>query len=275
MSEPPSDPGHRPRARSPSTGALGRPRANGARRVSPPRSPSSSFWRLWLGGNVFGPREAPAARRPRRRAPFAPRRNSSRPSPSKRCDAWIRQRGIDRRQDRGQRRSRDAGVLALLGPRHPGHRRAGRYASRRARRSPRSKPPNSCRRRTISKRPPHRSSSRASTKPASTPCTMPRAAACRTGSRRRPTWRPRKPHECGAQSPADPRQVRSRHRALGIRAVDDPVATLTAPIAGVVVDRQVGPGQYLQAARHAGVHHRRSLERVAAGQCARGRCRAR
>jgi cobalt-zinc-cadmium efflux system membrane fusion protein len=27
----------------------------------------------------------------------------------------------------------------------------------------------------------------------------------------------------------------------------DPVATLTAPIAGVVVDRQVGPGQYLQA----------------------------
>jgi cobalt-zinc-cadmium efflux system membrane fusion protein len=36
--------------------------------------------------------------------------------------------------------------------------------------------------------------------------------------------------------------------ALESAAHIDPVATLSAPIAGVVVDRQVGPGQYLQAA---------------------------
>jgi cobalt-zinc-cadmium efflux system membrane fusion protein len=51
--------------------------------------------------------------------------------------------------------------------------------------------------------------------------------------------------------------VRNRLRILGKSAADiaelegaaimNPVATLTAPIAGVVVDRQVGPGQYLQA----------------------------
>ena len=51
--------------------------------------------------------------------------------------------------------------------------------------------------------------------------------------------------------------VRNRFRILGRSAQDvehlehaqsiDPVATLTAPIAGVVVDRQVGPGQFLQA----------------------------
>jgi cobalt-zinc-cadmium efflux system membrane fusion protein len=51
--------------------------------------------------------------------------------------------------------------------------------------------------------------------------------------------------------------VRSRLSILGKSAADisaleqaqtiSPVATLTAPIAGVVVDRQVGPGQYLQA----------------------------
>jgi cobalt-zinc-cadmium efflux system membrane fusion protein len=50
--------------------------------------------------------------------------------------------------------------------------------------------------------------------------------------------------------------VRNRLSILGKSAADitaleqaqsiDPVATLTAPIAGVVVDRQVGPGQYLQ-----------------------------
>jgi membrane fusion protein, heavy metal efflux system len=50
--------------------------------------------------------------------------------------------------------------------------------------------------------------------------------------------------------------VRNRLRILGKSAADitkleqartiDPVATLTAPIFGVVVDRQVGPGQYLQ-----------------------------
>jgi membrane fusion protein, heavy metal efflux system len=37
-------------------------------------------------------------------------------------------------------------------------------------------------------------------------------------------------------------QIADLERAQSI----DPVATLTAPIAGVVVDRQVGPGQYLQ-----------------------------
>jgi cobalt-zinc-cadmium efflux system membrane fusion protein len=51
--------------------------------------------------------------------------------------------------------------------------------------------------------------------------------------------------------------VRNRPRILGKSAADiaeleradimKPVATLTAPIAGVIVDRQVGPGQYLQA----------------------------
>jgi membrane fusion protein, heavy metal efflux system len=51
--------------------------------------------------------------------------------------------------------------------------------------------------------------------------------------------------------------VRNRLRILGKSeaeiaeleraAIMNPVATLTAPIAGVVVDRQVGPGQYLQA----------------------------
>jgi cobalt-zinc-cadmium efflux system membrane fusion protein len=51
--------------------------------------------------------------------------------------------------------------------------------------------------------------------------------------------------------------VRNRLRILGKSAADitalesakniDPVATLAAPIAGVVVDRQVGPGQFLQA----------------------------
>jgi len=50
--------------------------------------------------------------------------------------------------------------------------------------------------------------------------------------------------------------VRNRLRILGKSDADvaalereqtiNPVATLTAPIAGVVVDRQVGPGQYLQ-----------------------------
>jgi membrane fusion protein, heavy metal efflux system len=50
--------------------------------------------------------------------------------------------------------------------------------------------------------------------------------------------------------------VRNRLRILGKSDADitkleqartiDPIATLTAPIAGVVVDRQVGPGQYLQ-----------------------------
>jgi membrane fusion protein, heavy metal efflux system len=50
--------------------------------------------------------------------------------------------------------------------------------------------------------------------------------------------------------------VRDRLRILGKSpaaiakleqaAVIDPIATLTAPIAGVVVDRQVGPGQYVQ-----------------------------
>src|SRR5579863_5671188 len=52
--------------------------------------------------------------------------------------------------------------------------------------------------------------------------------------------------------------VRNRLRILGkseaeITALEsaqtiDPVATLSAPISGVVVDRQLGPGQYLQAA---------------------------
>jgi cobalt-zinc-cadmium efflux system membrane fusion protein len=51
--------------------------------------------------------------------------------------------------------------------------------------------------------------------------------------------------------------VRNRLKILGKSAAEvgelerseimNPVATLTAPIAGVVVDRQVGPGQYLQA----------------------------
>jgi len=51
--------------------------------------------------------------------------------------------------------------------------------------------------------------------------------------------------------------VRSRLQIFGKTAVDianleslqamNPVATIVAPIAGVVVDRQVGPGQYLQA----------------------------
>ncbi len=51
--------------------------------------------------------------------------------------------------------------------------------------------------------------------------------------------------------------VRNRLRILGKSAAQitalessqaiDPVATLTAPIAGVVVERQLGPGQYLQA----------------------------
>src|SRR6202162_2356024 len=52
--------------------------------------------------------------------------------------------------------------------------------------------------------------------------------------------------------------VRNRLRILGKSAAEvtalesaqtiDPVATLSAPISGVVVDRQLGPGQYLQAA---------------------------
>jgi cobalt-zinc-cadmium efflux system membrane fusion protein len=51
--------------------------------------------------------------------------------------------------------------------------------------------------------------------------------------------------------------VRNRLQILGRSPADiaaletsrsmNPIATLTAPIAGVVVDRQVGPGQYLQA----------------------------
>ncbi len=51
--------------------------------------------------------------------------------------------------------------------------------------------------------------------------------------------------------------VRNRLRIFGKSEVDvanleslqamNPVATIVAPIAGVVVDRQVGPGQYLQA----------------------------
>ena len=45
----------------------------------------------------------------------------------------------------------------------------------------------------------------------------------------------------------------------------NPVATLSAPIAGVVVDRQVGPGQYVQAgSATAAIHHRRHVERMAA-----------
>ncbi len=77
--------------------------------------------------------------------------------------------------------------------------------------------------------------------------------------------------------------VRNRLQIFGKTEVDiatleslqamSPVATITAPIAGVVVDRQVGPGQYLQAGGHAGVHHRRSHQRLAARQCARGRRR--
>jgi membrane fusion protein, heavy metal efflux system len=53
------------------------------------------------------------------------------------------------------------------------------------------------------------------------------------------------------------KSVRNRLRILGKSDMEideleraeimNPVATLTAPIAGVVVDRQVGPGQYLQA----------------------------
>ena len=75
--------------------------------------------------------------------------------------------------------------------------------------------------------------------------------------------------------------VRNRLRILGKSDADidaleaahtiEAVAPLTAPIAGVVVDRQVGPGQYLQAGeRHAGIHDRGSIERVAAGERARG-----
>jgi cobalt-zinc-cadmium efflux system membrane fusion protein len=51
--------------------------------------------------------------------------------------------------------------------------------------------------------------------------------------------------------------VRNRLSILGLSAAEvgaleraqaiNPIATLTAPIAGVIVDRQVGPGQYLQA----------------------------
>ena len=53
-------------------------------------------------------------------------------------------------------------------------------------------------------------------------------------------------------------------------------ATLSAPIAGVVVDRQVGPGQYVQAgAATPAVHHRRYIERLAARQCARSGRRSR
>jgi cobalt-zinc-cadmium efflux system membrane fusion protein len=52
--------------------------------------------------------------------------------------------------------------------------------------------------------------------------------------------------------------VRNRLGILGLSAADigalerapaiNPIATLMAPIAGVIVDRQVGPGQYLQSA---------------------------
>ncbi len=155
-----------------------------------------------------------------------------------------------------------------------GDRRIWAIPSNRARRSPRSKLRSSCRRKTISARPRRRSSSRASMRLASMPCTTPKAAACRTGSRRRRTSRRRKPR-CDS--------VRNRLRILGKSRCGNrrrskpaqtinPVATLTAPIAGVVVDRQVGPGQYLQAGkRHTGLHHRRSLERVAARQRARER----
>ena len=52
----------------------------------------------------------------------------------------------------------------------------------------------------------------------------------------------------GTQSPADLGQVRCGNRRAGEqRRPSIPSATLTAPIAGVVVDRQVGPGQYVQA----------------------------
>src|SRR6202043_3612641 len=76
--------------------------------------------------------------------------------------------------------------------------------------------------------------------------------------------------------------VRNRLRILGKSPAEidelerspsmNPVAALTAPIAGVIVDRQVGPGQYLQAGGGTPVHHRRSLERVASRQRAGDGC---
>jgi hypothetical protein len=73
-------------------------------------------------------------------------------------------------------------------------------------------------------------------------CTMPRAAACRIGSKRRRISRRRKPRctRCaiGSRSWA----IRCEIDALEVLTAINAVATLAAPIAGVVVDRQVGPG---------------------------------
>ena len=78
--------------------------------------------------------------------------------------------------------------------------------------------------------------------------------------------------------------VRNRLRILGIPPVDidaleharsiEPVATLRAPVAGVVVDRQVGPGQYLQSGSATPQFTIADTSTVwLARQCARGRMR--
>jgi hypothetical protein len=99
--------------------------------------------------------------------------------------ARLRQRGTDRRQDCGQRRSDDAALLALLGPRRALDRGLGR--PRQAGRAARDRGCDRIRAsaRTISRPRQRRSSSRASTSSASTRSMRPRAEACRTGSKRR------------------------------------------------------------------------------------------
>ncbi len=204
----------------------------------------------WAGGRLFGRHEAPPAE-----APAPPGTFRATPQQLKTLTvesvqaAWVRQRGIDRRQDRGQRRSRHAGVFALFGAGHPGHRGAGRYRQSRARRLPPWKHPSSCRRRTTCK------SAAAQVKLARINET--RKHALVRGQGRQPAGlaagagRPDRRGnriERGAQPPEDPRQIgRANRTRWSRRRSSIRSATITAPIAGVVVDRQVGPGQYLQA----------------------------
>ena len=194
---------------TPLTAAHGHRRANGARWVSRPRWWSSRSWPFGWAADCSAGTRCRLPRRHRRPGPFARRRSSSRPSPSR---PWRLHGFVSEELTEGKiavnARPRDAGVLALFGPGDAGHRRIGRYRqSRRAARDARGLGVRAGAERSAAPRR-LRSSSRASTRPASTRCTMPRAAACRTGSRRRRTWRRRDRAERGAQPAENSRQVR-------------------------------------------------------------------
>ena len=105
--------------------------------------------------------------------------------------------------------------------------------------------------------------------------TMPRAAACRTGSRRRRISPRRRPRciRCATGS---------RSSASPMREIDALEAAHTIDAGGDAhrADRRRGGGSPGRSGpvpagrrRHAGVHDRRSVERVAARQRARGRLR--